>query len=112
MNITAEFACPMGSRPARALARSTVVFSLADTIPVSGPMAGAGPDVDTVAEVREAVPEDVPVLLNAGARQETIAGFREHADGAVVGSALEVDGPSWNRVARDRAKAFVAAVPG
>lgn len=109
MNITPEFASPLGSRTAPAIARSTVVSSLADTILVSGPMAGDGPDVETVAAVREAVPNDVPVLINTGAKKETIAAFLEHADGAIVGSALKVDGYTWNPVDPRRAREFVAA---
>lgn len=109
MNITPEFASAIGSRTAPQVARSTVVSSLADTILVSGPMAGAGPDVGTVAAVREAVPEEVPVLLNTGAKKETIAAFLEHADGAIVGSSLKVDGHTWNAVDPARARDFVAA---
>ena len=112
MNITPEFASPIGSRPAPAVARSTVISSLADTILVSGPMAGAQPDVATVAAVREAVPEDVPVLLNTGAKKQTIAAFLEHADGAVVGSSLKVDGYTWNPVDPKRAQDFVVAARG
>lgn len=112
MNITPEFASPIGRREAPAAARSAVVSSLADTILVSGPMAGAEPDVATLAEVREAVPDDVPVLLNTGAKSHTIAAFLEHADGAIVGSDLKVDGYTWNPVDRDRAVRFVEAARG
>lgn len=112
MNITPEFASPLGTRTAPQTARSTVVSSLADTILVSGPMAGAGPDVDTVSAVREAVPPDVPVLLNTGAKPETIAAFLPHVDGAIVGSALKVDGDTWNPVDPARARAFVEAARG
>ncbi|MQA78139.1 MAG: BtpA/SgcQ family protein [Streptosporangiales bacterium] len=112
MNVTPEFASPIGRREAPAAARSAVVSSLADTILVSGPMAGAGPDVATVAEVREAVPADVPVLLNTGAKSATIAQFLRHADGAIVGSDLKVDGYTWNPVDRDRAVRFLEAARG
>lgn len=109
MNITPEFASPIGTRTAPQVARSTVISSLADTILVSGPMAGAQPHVATIAEVRESVPEEVPVLLNTGAKPETIGAFLEHADGAVVGSALKVDGHTWNPVDPARARALVDA---
>lgn len=109
MNITPEFASPIGSRTPEQVARSTVVSSLADTILVSGPMAGSGPDLRTIAAVRETVPEEVPVLLNTGARHETIQAFLEHADGAIVGSSLKVDGYTWNQVDPDRARQFVDA---
>ncbi|MBO0732539.1 MAG: BtpA/SgcQ family protein, partial [Acidimicrobiaceae bacterium] len=109
MNVTPEFASSLGSRTPAQIARSTAVSSLADAILVSGPMAGAGPALDTVAEVRDAVPEDIPVLLNTGARAGTIAEFLKVADGCIVGSDLKVDGYTWNPVDGDRAKRFVAA---
>lgn len=112
MNVTPEFASPVGHRDAATSARSAVVSSLADTILVSGPMAGAEPDVATVAAVREAVPADVPVLLNTGAKAGTIGAFLEHADGAIVGSDLKIDGHTWNPVDRDRAVRFLEAARG
>jgi membrane complex biogenesis BtpA family protein len=109
MNITPEFASSTGSRTPAQIAHSTVVSSLADAILVSGPMAGAGPDVSTVSQVRDAVPEDVPVLLNTGAKAETIAEFLKIADGCIVGSSLKVDGYTWNPVDPERAARFVDA---
>src|SRR4029078_12129901 len=41
MNVTPEFASPLGTRSAGTRARSAVVSTLADAILVSGPMAGA-----------------------------------------------------------------------
>ena len=58
-------------------------------------------------EVREAVPREVPVLLNTGARAGTIADYLRIADGCVVGSDLKVDGYTWNPVDGERAKRFV-----
>lgn len=109
MNITPEFASPIGNRTPPQVARSAVISSLADVILVSGPMAGAGPDLSTVREVRESVPDTVPVLLNTGARAETIAAFLQHSDGAIVGSSLKIDGHTWNPVDPDRAHRFVDA---
>lgn len=107
MNVTPEFASPIGQRSPAQVARSTVVSSLADAILVSGPMAGDGPDLSVVSEVRDAVPDDVPVLLNTGARSETIADFLGIADGCIVGSDLKVDGYTWNPVDPERARRFV-----
>jgi membrane complex biogenesis BtpA family protein len=107
MNITPEFASPIGRRSPADAARSAVVSSLADAILVSGPMAGAEPDRATLSSVREAVPADVPVLLNTGARADTIAEYLTIADGCVVGSDLKVDGYTWNPVDRERARRFV-----
>lgn len=109
MNISPEFASPIGSRSFAQIARSTVVSSLADGILVSGPMAGEGPDTSVLREVRAAVPDEVPVLLNTGARAETIAELLTIADGCIVGSSLKVDGHTWNPVDPDRARRFVDA---
>lgn len=109
MNISPEFASPLGGRSFAQIAKSTVVSSLADGILVSGPMAGAGPDTTVLRDVREAVPAEVPVLLNTGARAETIAEMLTIADGCIVGSSLKVDGHTWNRVDADRARRFVDA---
>lgn len=109
MNITPEFASGVGRRSPAEVARSTVVSSLADAILVSGPAAGAEPDLATLSVVREAVPAEVPVLLNTGAKAATIGRQLEHADGCIVGSDLKVDGHTWNKVDPERAKRFVDA---
>ena len=109
MNITPEFASPIGNRSPGQMARSTVVSSLADGILVSGAMAGAEADISTLQEVRAAVPPETPVLLNTGARESSIATYLSHADGCIVGSSLKVDGYTWNPVDRERALRFVEA---
>lgn len=109
MNVTPEFASSLGSREPGAIARSVTVSSLADGILVSGPMAGSSPDDSVLAEVREAVPPEVPVLLNTGARAGSIARRLKHVDGCIVGSDLKVEGYTWNRVDPDRARRFVDA---
>jgi predicted TIM-barrel enzyme len=53
------------------------------------------------------VPPEVPVLLNTGARAETIADYLRIADGCIVGSYLKVDGYTWNPVDGERARRFV-----
>lgn len=111
-NITPEFASPIGKREAGATARSAAISSLADAILVSGPMAGASPDLSTVQTVRQATPPDLPVLLNTGARRESIAQFLTVADGCIVGSDLKIDGHTWNAVDPVRAAEFVKAARG
>ncbi len=108
-NITPEFASNIGVRTAGQMAKSTVVSSLADVILVSGPMAGSEPDVKIVAEVRDALPAEIPVLLNTGAKAGTIAKFFKHANGCIVGSDLKRDGYTWNEVDPERAKKFIDA---
>ena len=112
MNITPEFASPIGARTPAQVAHSTAVSSLPDAILVSGAMAGAQPDPELFQEVRAAVPRDIPVLLNTGAKETNIAEFLVHADGCIVGSALKIDGHTWNPVDPGRAHAFVRAARG
>lgn len=109
MNVTPEFASPIGTRSVGAVARSVATSSLADAILISGPMAGAEPDVATLREARAAVDLDVPVLVNTGAKATNIAGFLEFADGCIVGSDLKVDGYTWNPVDPARVRQFMTA---
>jgi uncharacterized protein len=109
MNVTPEFASPIGRRTPVGAAQSAVFSSLADAVLVSGPMAGTEPGVDAVAEVRDALADDVPVLLNTGARAGTIARYLAHCDGCIVGSDLKVDGSTWNPVDPERVRRFVDA---
>ena len=109
-NITPEFASALGTRSIGQRARSAVVSSLADVILVSGPMAGSEPDIAWLREAKAAVGDDVPVLLNTGAKAGNIREFLQTADGVIVGSDLKVDGYTWNPVDEKRVKAFVAAV--
>jgi uncharacterized protein len=109
MNVTPEFASPLGSRAVGKTARSVAVSSLADAILVSGPMAGAEPDLQALEEVKEAVGDLAPVFLNTGAKSTNIREFLKVADGCIVGSDLKVDGYTWNPVDPERAAAFVSA---
>lgn len=108
-NVTPEFASSVGQRSPAQIARSTVVSSLVDAILVSGPMAGSEPDLRVVADVREALDDEVPVLLNTGAKAATIAQYFKYANGCIVGSDLKRDGYTWNEVDPERVKAFIDA---
>jgi uncharacterized protein len=109
MNVTPEFASPIGRRSVGEVARSAAVSSLADAILVSGPMAGTEPDLEALREAKDAVGDDAPVLLNTGAKSSNIAAFLEVADGAIVGSDLKRDGHTWNPVDPERVKRFMEA---
>jgi len=109
-NITPEFASPIGRRSVGQVARSAVVSSLADAILVSGPMAGAEPDLSILREAKAAVGDQVPVLLNTGAKAGNIRQFLSVADGVIVGSSLKVDGYTWNPVDPARVREFVEIV--
>ena len=109
MNVTPEFASRTGSRSIGEVARSVVVSSLADAILVSGPMASAELDIDTLREVSAALEGEVPVIANTGVKSTTVASYLEVADGIIVGSDLKVDGYTWNAVDPGRVESFVKA---
>jgi len=108
-NLTPEFASPLGTRSAGTRARSAVVSTLADAILVSGPMAGAEPDLEAVREVVDAVAGSAPVLLNTGAKSTNIGAFLPLVDGVIVGSDLKTGGGTWNPVDRERVRRFLDA---
>jgi uncharacterized protein len=109
MNVTPEFASPLGRRSVGQVARSAVVSSLADGILVSGPMAGAEPELSVLREAKDAVGGEVPVLVNTGAKSTNVTEFLTVADGVVVGSDLKEDGGTWNPVDPERAERFLEA---
>jgi uncharacterized protein len=109
-NVTPEFASFLGVRSLGERAKSAVISSLADVILVSGMAAGTEPKMDTLKEVKDAVGNMVPVLLNTGGKAENIRQYLTIADGVIVGSSLKVDGYTWNPVDEKRVKAFMAEV--
>ncbi len=109
-NVTPEFASPLGHRTPAERARSALVSTMVDAILVAGPRAGAAPDLAVLRAVKAEVGDDAPVLLNTGARAETVRDFLRVADGVIVGSSLKVDGHTWNPVDPARVTAFMAAV--
>jgi membrane complex biogenesis BtpA family protein len=109
MNVTPEFASPLGRRSLGAVARSVAVSSLPDAILISGPMAGSEPDVADLREAKAAVDGLVPVLVNTGVKAVNVGSFLEIADGCVVGSDLKVAGHTWNPVDPERVRRFMAA---
>jgi membrane complex biogenesis BtpA family protein len=110
MNITPEFASSIGTRDVATTARSVSVSSLADAILVSGPMAGAEPSVEAVAEAKRGCGEETPVFANTGVKSTNVRDFLAVADGVIVGSDLKVDGSTWNPVDAERASRFMTEV--
>lgn len=108
-NVSAEFASPLDARSLAERAKSAVFSSLADAVLVSGPMTGEPAPLRHLEDVKTAVP-DVPVLANTGVSHETVADVLAIADGCIVGTALKVDGKTFNPVDPERARAFMARV--
>jgi uncharacterized protein len=92
-------------------ARDTARRGLADVLIVSGSGTGEPVDLDTVAQVRAAVPER-PLWIGSGVTADRVAELLEMADGVIVGSALQKDGRAGQAVELDRVRAFVHAARG
>jgi len=56
--------------------------------------------------VKKVLP-DTPVLANTGVKHATVGDVLRVADGCIVGTALKVDGNTWNAVDPERAKEFM-----
>ncbi len=108
-NVSAEFASPLDSRSLPERARSAVFSSLADAILVSGPMTGEPAPLSHLEATKKAVPA-VPVLANTGVNHENVAEVLKVADGCIVGTALKVEGKTFNPVDPERARAFMELV--
>lgn len=109
-NIQPEFASPLGSRTIAQRARSSLASCLPDALLVSGPMAGLAPDPSLLAETRDAIPNDVPLVINTGVRADTVADFMKIGDAVIVGTALKQEGDTWAPVDGDRVKDFMDRV--
>ncbi len=105
-NVSAEFAWSLDQRPLPDRARSAVFSSIPDAVLVSGQITGEAAAMSDLAAVKAALP-DTPVMANTGVKHATIADIMAVADGCVVGSALKVDGHTWNPIDPDRARDFM-----
>jgi membrane complex biogenesis BtpA family protein len=83
-------------------------FYLADALIVSGKMTGAAPELEKVRRARELATR--PILMGSGTTADNIAQFLQYADGAIVGTALKVDGIAENPVDVERVKRYVSEV--
>ncbi len=105
-NVSAEFAHSLDARPLPDRARSAVFSSVPDAVLVSGQITGEAAALSDLEAVKAVLPE-TPVLANTGVKHATVADVLRVADGCVVGSALKVDGDTWNAVDPDRAQDFM-----
>ena len=106
-NVSAEFADSLDRRPLPDRARSAVFSSIPDAVLVSGQITGEAAKMADLEAVKKALPA-TPVLANTGVKHATIADILKIADGCIVGSALKVDGDTWNVIDPDRAIDFMA----
>ena len=98
---------PPGLELAQA-ARDASERGLADGLIVSGASTGLPVDAERVRTVKEAVP-DAPVWIGSGLSAENVAELLPLADGAIVGSALMLEGRAGQPVEIERVQRLVEA---
>ena len=108
-NVSAEFADSLDRRPLPDRARSAVFSSIPDAVLVSGQITGEAARMEDLEAVKRVLP-DTPVMANTGVKHATVADVLRIADGCIVGSALKVDGHTWNAVDPARAMDFMQRV--
>jgi uncharacterized protein len=108
-NVSAEFADSLDRRSLPDRARSAVFSSVPDAVLVSGQITGEAAALSDLEAVKAVLP-DTPVLANTGVKHATVADVLRVADGCIVGSALKIDGHTWNAVDPDRAVDFMDRV--
>ena len=106
-DVLVKHAAPLGSGDIAHVARETVLRALADALIVTGSATGASASVEDVRAVRNAAPE-VPVLVGSGVDEDNAASLLKHADGAIVGTSLKVDGVVSNPVDPERVRRLAA----
>ena len=110
-NVSAEFADSLDRRPLPDRARSAVFSSIPDAVLVSGQITGEAAPLEALEAVKAALP-DTPVLANTGVKHDTVAQVLRIVDGCIVGSALKVDGNTWNPIDPERARDFMTQARG
>ncbi|MEZ4670859.1 MAG: BtpA/SgcQ family protein [Anaerolineae bacterium] len=108
-NIVPESAVYMSERNIVDIAKSTVFVSHPDGLCVSGITAGSETSLETLKQVKAAVPETA-VFANTGVRVSNVVETLSIVDGAVVGTAFKQDGYIWNPVDEGRVHAFMTTV--
>ncbi|NDJ60268.1 MAG: BtpA/SgcQ family protein [Chloroflexi bacterium] len=110
-NIVPESAVYLAERHIVDIAKSTVFVSQPDALCVSGLTAGTETSLETLKQVKDAVPETV-VFANTGVRPANVEQTLAIADGAVVGTTFKRDGYIWNEVEVERVRELMHKVQG
>jgi membrane complex biogenesis BtpA family protein len=110
-DVRVKHARPLVERPLAEEVRDLRLRGLADGVIVTGVATGAETAPEEVLAVRQAVP-DAPVLVGSGVTAASVAAYRAHADGFIVGSSLQETDPGTGRarVSRARTAEFVTAL--
>ena len=107
-DVMSKHAYPVGAGVVMELeARSTAYRGLADALIVTGDETGAATGAEDLRRARAAVP-DRPVFIGSGLDVDNIGELLPLSDGAILGTALKLDGVTEGPVDRDRVREMVA----
>lgn len=108
-DVLVKHATPPPGLDIRQAALDTVERGGCDALIVSGSGTGSAPDLDRLKAVREAVGDQVRLVVGSGADASNLADLAAVADTVIVGSATKRDGEAVNPVDPDRARRVVEA---
>ena len=106
-NIVPEFASALEGRTVAQRAKAAEYFGF-DAILISGPVAGVAFSEADLLEAKGAA-KNTPVFANTGVNAQTVAKTLEMADGVISGSAMKIDGKTFNPVDPKRVIELVQA---
>ena len=107
-DVMSKHAYPVGAGVVMELeARATAYRGLADALIVTGDETGAATSGDDLRRARTAVP-DRPILIGSGLDIGNVSELLPLCDGAILGTALKVDGVTEGPVDRLRVREMVA----
>ena len=95
-NIVPEFASALEGRTVAQRAKAAEYFGF-DAILISGPVAGVAFSEEDLLAAKSAA-KNIPIFANTGVNAQTVAKTLEMADGVISGSAMKIDGKTFNPV--------------
>jgi uncharacterized protein len=107
-DILVKHAAPLVPLGAGQATHDVLLRGLADAVIVTGERTGAPASPETLAEVRDAA-DGAPVLVGSGVDLDTVKTIARLAHGAIVGTALKVDGALHAPVDQERVRRLVDA---
>lgn len=108
-DVFVKHAAQLGQGSLEEAAKDAVLRGLADALIVSGAATGAVTSIEDVRRIKAAVP-NTPVLVGSGFDAATAPALLAHADGAIVGTSLKLEGEVANPVDPERVRTLRAAM--
>lgn len=106
-NIVPEFASALEDRTVQQRAKAAEYFGF-DAILISGPVAGI-PYSESDLIAAKSTAKHTPIFANTGVNSQNVARTLEVADGVISGSAMKIDGKTFNPVDPKRVIELVTA---